>query len=128
MLTAHLVSRTLGGDSEGSKLILDHDLFTSIAKDHGCSTGVISLSWAVQRGMTVIPKSSKKNRIEDNIRLVELTGDEIARMDNAYRDIQLRRTADHYPNLMLERDGRELVLGWTAAEIGWEDDEGNWLV
>lgn len=78
--------------------------------------------------MTVIPKSGNKSRIEDNLQLVTLTEDEMAAVNSAYRDILRRRTADTYPNLYLERDGRQLVLGWTAAEIGWEDEEGNWLV
>lgn len=52
--------------------ILTDELFTSIARKYGCSPGTLSLSWAVQRGTTVIPKSSSEARIVENIRLITL--------------------------------------------------------
>ena len=118
---------TLGGEGESSRIMLGHDLFASIAKAHDCSTGVVSLSWAVQRGVTVIPKSSSKSRIEDNAKLVTLTDEEMDRINNAYKTLGQRRTADNYP-LWTERDGKRLILGWTLVEMGWEDEEGDWLL
>lgn len=49
------------------------------------------------------------------------------KVDNAHQTIQERRTADHYAYLWEERDGRREILGWTAVELGWEDEQGNWL-
>lgn len=119
---------TLGGAGEGANIILTNDLFTNIAKAHGCSTGVVSLSWAVQRGITVIPKSGTKSRIEENIKLVTLSDDEMESVNNAHRTIKKRRTADHIAPLWREVDGRRELMGWTAVELGWDDEEGNWLV
>lgn len=117
----------MGGDSTGGKQVLTNDLFISIGKAHDCTSGVVSLSWAVQRGITVIPKSSSKSRIEANIGLVTLTDREMKLIDKAHQTIQKRRTADYYDYLWEERDGRREILGWTALELGWEDEQGNWL-
>lgn len=48
-------------------------------------------------------------------------------MNTARRVIQKRRTSDYYEYLWEERDGRREILGWTALELGWEDEQGNWL-
>jgi|SRR5579885_965234 len=49
-----------------------HDLFTNetlaeIAKKYGKSVGQVVLRWNVQRGIVVIPKSTHKERMEENI-------------------------------------------------------------
>lgn len=104
-----------------------HPLFTDIAKAHGCSPGVVSLSWVVQRGITVIPKSANKSRIEENRRLVTLTDDEMARMNSAHETIMKFRLADHVPMLQVEIDGKKTLMGWSTVDFGWDDEEGNWL-
>ena len=122
------VSRTLGGSGEGAELIIKHELFTGIANAYGCSTGVVSLSWAVQRGLTVIPKSGTKSRIEENIKLVTLSDEEMEKINNAHRSIKARRTADYIAPLWRDADGGRQLMGWTSVELGWSDEEGNWLV
>ncbi|KAJ1324753.1 glycerol 2-dehydrogenase (NADP+) [Microdochium nivale] len=119
---------TMGGagPTEGNK-ILNHELFTSIAEAHGCSTGVVSLSWAVQRGAVVIPKSSSPERIEDNIKLVTLSDDEMRRMDTAHEVVGRKRIADGIEPLHMEMDGKRTLQGWSVVDFGWEDEEGNWL-
>ncbi|RYO84849.1 hypothetical protein DL766_001527 [Monosporascus sp. MC13-8B] len=80
----HVMSwRTIGARDD----VLTHELFTNIAKAHGCSSAVASLSWAVQRGVTVIPKSSNKSRIEENIKLVTLTEGEVASINKAHETL-----------------------------------------
>lgn len=56
-----------------------------------------------------------------------LTDVEMELMNTARRVIQKRRTSDYYEYLWEERDGRREILGWTALELGWEDEQGNWL-
>ena len=118
----------MGGERDGTNQILTHDLFTGISNAHGCSTGVVSLSWAVQRGITVIPKSSSKPRIADNIKLVDLTDDEMDKINNAHQTIQRYRISDHISSLWSEMDGKPVLQGWTNEDFGWEDKDGNWLV
>ncbi|KAL3482647.1 putative aldo-keto reductase [Aspergillus germanicus] len=119
---------TLGGDSQVAKgHILTDKLFTSIAQKYGCSPGTLSLSWAVQRGTTVIPKSSSATRIAENIRLVTLKDDDMAKMNNAHRQIELHRICNIHHLLWIELDGRRTLQGWTEVDFGWEDEQGNWL-
>lgn len=118
----------MGGESDGNKnQILSHKLFTDIAKAHDCSAGVVSLSWAVQRGITVIPKSSSEKRLIENIKLVALTDEEMKKMASAEKDIKRHRIADHITALQVEVDGKQTLQGWSKVDFGWEDESGNWL-
>ncbi|KAL4874492.1 NADP-dependent oxidoreductase domain-containing protein [Aspergillus karnatakaensis] len=121
---------TMGGGAEftpRAREILTNPLFQQIAARHECSTGVVSLSWAVQRGVIVIPKSSSPNRIEENIRLVTLNKHEMEGINNAHRIIGRLRIADHIQGMQRGPDGKSTFLGWTLQDFGWEDAEGNWL-
>ncbi|KAF9874426.1 putative aldo/keto reductase [Colletotrichum karsti] len=107
---------TLGGSRTTKNEILSHELFTSIAKSHDCSPGVVSLSWAVQRGTTIIPKSANKSRIEENIRLVTLTDEEMNKINEAHKIIRKERFSDGIDK-----------QGWDNIDMGYEDENGNWL-
>ena len=120
----------MGGGAEytqTAKEILGHPLFTDIAAAHGIPVGVVSLSWAVQRGIIVIPKSSSTTRIDSNIRLVRLTDAEMDAINNAEKTIGRIRLADNIFAMQEEFRGKKTVMGWTAEDYGWEDSEGNWL-
>ncbi|KAI0562559.1 aldehyde reductase [Gracilaria domingensis] len=72
-----------------------HDLFQDaamikIAEKHGKSVPQVALKWAVQRGTAVIPKTSKSERLEENMKAFdwELEDDdmrEIAALDRGVR-------------------------------------------
>ncbi|CAD0053857.1 unnamed protein product, partial [Aureobasidium pullulans] len=125
----HVMSwSTMGGEREGeANLIHTHELFKTMAKEHQCSTGVVSLSWATQRGVTVIPKSSSKTRIAENIKLVALSDDEMAKINDASETIVKYRVSDLIKELYVEVDGKETFQGWTLEELGWTDKDGKWL-
>ena len=118
-----------GGAGSGSRAneILTHPLFTAIAASHRCSTGVVSLSWAVQRGICVIPKSSSLARIEENIKLVTLTDAEMEEINNAHIKIARFRLTDQTAAAEEAGDSQPKLMGWTNQDFGWEDAEGNWL-
>ncbi|KAK6225308.1 aldo/keto reductase [Colletotrichum tabaci] len=118
---------TLGGSRGAKNEILTHELFTSIAKAHDVSPGVVSLSWAVQRGVAVIPKSATKSRIEENIRLVTLTDEEMAKINEAHKTIKRERFSNGIASQHDEIDGKVTQQGWTYADMGYEDEDGNWL-
>lgn len=119
---------TLGGGGGNTKdIILENQLFTDIAKAHNCSAGVVSLSWAVQRGINVIPKSARLHRIEDNINLVTLTADEMKAINEAHKTIRSHRLAKDIKSQQMERDGKPTLQLWDFQEFGWEDEQGNWL-
>ena len=58
-----------------SDSVLNHPVVQSIANTHGRSAAQIVLRWGVQRGTAVIPKTSKIERLRENIDLAsfELT-------------------------------------------------------
>jgi glycerol 2-dehydrogenase (NADP+) len=113
--------------TESAAEILTHSTFTDIAAAHNCPVGAVSLSWAVQRGIIIIPKSSSTSRIDFNIRLVTLTDKEMDILNRAHRTIRRLRLADHIPGMKYEYEGRPTIMGWTAEDFGWEDSQGNWL-
>lgn len=120
----------MGGGGEHSSRaneILTNPIFKRIAQNHETSTGVLALSWAVQRGICVIPKSSSLTRIEQNINLVTLSEAEMQEMNEAHLKIGKIRFADHISSLKGEKDGQLTVMEWTKQDFGWEDAEGNWL-
>ena len=69
----------LGGS--GSSLHED-EAIVSIAKTRGVGTGNVMLSWGVQKGWSVIPKSITPARIASNLRdNFELTAEEMEKID-----------------------------------------------
>jgi glycerol 2-dehydrogenase (NADP+) len=66
--------------STSSPLHADADL-KAIADKHGVSTSTILISWSVCRGVIVLPKSVTPKRITDNMKVVELSKDEMVTLD-----------------------------------------------
>ena len=60
----------------------DNEMLKSIAAAHGKTVGQVILRWNVQRGVVVIPKSTHKERIEENIGIWDftLTDEEMAQV------------------------------------------------
>lgn len=71
----------LGGPSYGAdKTCLENPVVKKIAKAKGKSTAQVLLRWSIQRGIAVIPKSTKIERIKQNLDVFKftLTKDEMA--------------------------------------------------
>ena len=64
---------TLGTQHRGvsENPVLGSPVVQSIAQKHGRSTAEVVLSWALQRGMSVIPRSSNRRHIQELARLLE---------------------------------------------------------
>ena len=128
----HVMSwSTLGGPPAPGKSnpIINDSFFHDLAKKYDCGVGVVSLSWCVQRGVTVIPKSANLGRIEENIRLVHLSDDDMDAMNRVGEKLGKVRLADDISFGKGHVEGKGPVLfGWTKEEYGWEDNQGNWLV
>lgn len=118
----------MGGPAGGTRdIILGNKLFTDIAEAHGVSAGVVSLSWAVQRGINVIPKSATPKRIEENIKLVTLSDEEMKAMNEAWKTIGKFRLSNNIKSQHIQVDGKDTQMGWSYVDFGWEDEEGNWI-
>ncbi|MFF1919806.1 aldo/keto reductase [Streptomyces sp. NPDC058221] len=71
------------GYGEHRKSVLQDPAVTGIAEAHGKSPAQVLLRWGLQHGRSVIPKSTKRHRIAENIDVFdfELGADEVAALD-----------------------------------------------
>ena len=81
-----------GPFAEGNHGIFTHPVLTKIGQKYGKSAAQVALRWNVQRGVTVIPKSIHKERMEQNIDIWDFQlsdGDmaEIAKLDIGHSEI-----------------------------------------
>jgi 2,5-diketo-D-gluconate reductase A len=60
-----------GPFAEGKNNIFQNDLLLSIGEKYGKSVAQVILRWLTQRGIVVIPKSVRKERIEENFRVFD---------------------------------------------------------
>ena len=84
-----------GPFAEGNHGIFTHPVLTQIGQKYGKSAAQVALRWNVQRGVTVIPKSIHKERMEQNIDIwdFKLSGEDIAEI--AKLDIGHSEVVDH---------------------------------
>jgi D-xylose reductase len=67
------------GVAKNTPKLFEHDVINKIAKAHGKTPSQVLLRWANQRGIAVIPKSSNKDRLLENLNIenFSLTEEEI---------------------------------------------------
>ncbi len=83
-----------------------HDLFTNetlseIAKQYGKTVGQVVLRWNVQRGVVVIPKSTHKERMQENIDIFDFELTE--------KDMDKIKTLDESKGLFVNHEDPEFV-------------------
>lgn len=81
-----------GSLAEGGHGIFTHPTLTEIGRAHGKSVAQVALRWAVQRGVAIIPKSTHRERLAENLDIWDfaLSDDEMARiraLDTGHSDI-----------------------------------------
>lgn len=81
-----------GPFAEGRNGIFTHPVLTEIGTKYGKSAAQVALRWNVQRGVVVIPKSTHKERIEQNFDIWDFTLSDddmakIAAMDIGHSEI-----------------------------------------
>ena len=87
-----VVPEAWGPFAEGKHGIFTNPILTGIGAKYGKSAAQVALRWNLQRGVVVIPKSTHKNRMEQNIDVwdFELTEEEmlkIATLDIGHSEI-----------------------------------------
>ena len=84
-----------GPFAEGNHGIFTHPVLTRIGQKYGKSAAQVALRWNVQRGVTVIPKSVHKERMEQNMDIwdFQLSGEDMAEI--AGLDIGRSEIVDH---------------------------------
>ena len=61
---------------EGEPTLLDNDVINKIADKHNATLAQVLINWAVERGTTVIPKSTNPGRIKENFESKDLNLDD----------------------------------------------------
>lgn len=95
--------------AEGRHGIFTHPVLTRIGEKYGKGAGQVALRWNMQRGVVVIPKSTHRERMEQNLDVFDFAltdGDmrEIAALDIGHSEI-----IDHTdPRLVQALHGRKL--------------------
>jgi len=71
-----------GPFAEGRNNLFSDPILTEIGKAHGKSVAQVVLRWIIQRNIVVIPKSVRRERMEQNMDVFDfrLTDDEMARI------------------------------------------------
>lgn len=59
--------------AEGLNGIFEHPTLVKIARAHGKGVGAVVLRWLNQRGVVVIPKTVRRLRMEENLRIFDFT-------------------------------------------------------
>ncbi|KAF8484364.1 Aldo/keto reductase [Gautieria morchelliformis] len=95
----------------------------AVAKKEGGSVAQVLISWAVQRGTVVVPKSEREERIKDNIQLLSLSAESFGAVDDFHKGPGL-----HRPLCVCFLPTPGKVFGWTYEQLGWDvkwDEEEN---
>lgn len=87
-----VVPEAWGPFSEGKYGIFTHPVLTEIGKKYGKSAAQVALRWNIERGVVVIPKSTHKERMEQNFDIWDFTLSEddmekIAQLDTGKSEI-----------------------------------------
>ncbi len=92
-----------GPFAEGNHGIFTHPVLTKIGEKYGKSAAQTALRWNIQRGVMVIPKSTHKDRMEQNMDIWDFTlsGEdmkEIAGLDIGHSEI-----VNHFDPVFVKR-------------------------
>lgn len=92
-----------GPFAEGRNDFFHNEVLTEIGKAHGKTLAQVALRFLIQRGVIIIPKSTHKERMEENINIFDfsLSDEEMARI--AALDLKHSLFFSHYEPAMVEQ-------------------------
>ena len=95
--------------AEGKHGIFTHPVLTKIGEKYVKGAGQVALRWNMQRGVVVIPKSTHRERMEQNIDVFDLSLTDEEMREIAALDIGHSEIIDHTdPKLVQTLHGRKL--------------------
>lgn len=95
--------------AEGKHGIFTHPVLTRIGEKYGKGAGQVALRWNMQRGVVVIPKSTHRERMEQNLDVFNFTLTDEEMKEIAALDIGHSEIIDHTdPRLVQALHGRKL--------------------
>ena len=90
-----------GPFAEGRNNMFQNEVLTSIATTHGKSVAQVVLRWLTQRGVVVIPKSVRKERIAENFNIFDF--------QLSHEDMDKIATLDTKQSLFFSHSDPEIV-------------------
>ena len=87
--------------AEGRQNLFTNEILAQIAKQYGKTVGQVVLRWNVQRGIVVIPKSTHKERMRENINIFDFELSE--------KDMKKIKTLDESKALFVNHEDPEFV-------------------
>ncbi len=73
MKSLHVQPEAWGPMAEGKHGIFTHPVLTEIGQKYGKTAAQVALRWNAQRGVVIIPKSTHKERMEENFNIWDFT-------------------------------------------------------
>ena len=97
-----------GGFAEGKNDLFANPILTDIGKAHDKSPAQVVLRWLIQRGVVTIPKSVRRERMEQNLEVFDFTLDDTEMSRIASLDIGASMFFDHRdPEMVTWLNGRK---------------------
>ncbi|KAI0761639.1 Aldo/keto reductase [Trametes elegans] len=95
-----------------------HPAVASIAAANGppATSARALLSWGVQRGTAVVPKTVRAERMAENLQLVRLSAEEVGVLDRLHAEPGMHRSVCGFHSGELGGS----CFGWTYGQLGWE--------
>lgn len=104
-----VVPEAWGPFAEGSHNIFTHPILSEIGKKYGKTAAQTALRWNIQRGVVVIPKSTHKDRIEQNMDIWDFSLTEADMQKIAELDLGKSEIVNHYdPNFIRMLHNRKI--------------------
>lgn len=90
-----VVPEAWGPFAEGNHGIFTHPVLTAIGQKYGKTAAQVALRWNIQRGVVVIPKSTHKERMEQNMNVWDFTLSDADMAEIAKLDVGHSEIVDH---------------------------------
>lgn len=119
----------------GKHKFADNPLIGKIAEAHGSTSAQVLLSWGLQRGTAVIPKTVREERLRENLEVLVILSPQLIVLTQRCSEETLHLTAAEMlslDKLHLEPGMHHSVcgfhspelggscFGWTYEQLGWD--------
>ncbi|PIL30988.1 hypothetical protein GSI_05681 [Ganoderma sinense ZZ0214-1] len=109
---------------DGKPVFLEDADVLKIAQIHGTTPAQVTLSWGIQRGTVVIPKSENPKRMRQNITVIKLTSEDMAVIDSIHQKPGMHRSLLKFHSVSLDAK----IHGWTYEQLGWNMKQGGIII
>ncbi|MGN0445762.1 MAG: aldo/keto reductase [Acutalibacteraceae bacterium] len=91
-----VIPQAWGPFDEGKRGIFTDPILTAIGKKYGKSAAQVALRWNVERGVSIIPKSTHRERMEQNLDIWDFSLTDEDRKEIAEMDIGHSEIVNHF--------------------------------